>query len=624
MGVVNRVAFSRVWCALGRKREPGNEKLGQYVQRRTGGILELRFPLDADVAPAFGKEGSGAKAYLIRSLGTSDIRLANARADALRTKFRSDIAAVRAAQAEPDLEGYLASLFNDELRHWESETAVQKRDALKMGLSNRAEASRERSSQARNAWAGALLSEDPAERRAVASWAAEKYYSSMGMRPDDSPAFVAVVDRCASTLVEAQIAINDIASGSPPVFQPTSRSGRSLAPVRTDIDGNSSLPLSDYFKQVYMPAQLQTKAAKGERMLSGKDRAVRLFGELVGDLPIGSITKRHIWTFHDDLLKLPDINAIPGKWRSLSARQQIQALARGDLVADTLNPKTVNKHVSGLRTILDFAERRADIDASPAAGVRAIVPPEEDTGRSFTTDELNRIFSQPLFAGCSEGILPKGLQKPGPVLVRDDRFWIPLVLLFTGARSSEIVGLHVEDVVVDHEVPHFLIRPNTTRRLKNPPSKRMVPVHSKLIEMGFVDFANEQLVRREGQFFPLVVQQYFNESVTGTRQKKALSNSPIMRQLNRTILADADARSNGGSIKCFRNTFEQEAAAMIASDEVRRRLTGRDLKSSVQIYTQNIPDDPIKRTGLLRMLAGEINRVRYDGVALDHLVLGNP
>lgn len=603
---------------MGRKREPGNEKLGQYVQRRTGGILELRYPLDPDVAPAFGKEGGGAKSYLIRSLGTSDVRLANAKADALRTKFRSDIAAVRAAQSAPDLEGYLASMFDEELRHWESEKTIQARDALRMGLPHRAEASRESSAQARNAWAGALLSEDPAERRAVASWAAEKYYSSMGLRPDDSPAFVAVVDRCASKLVEAQIAINDIASGRLPSSQPVAKSVRST-PVHADLDGNSALPLSEYFRQVYMPAQLQTKAVKGERMLSGKDRAVRLFGELVGDLPIASITKRHVWFFHDELLKLPDINAIPGKWRSLSAKQQIQALASGDLVADTLSPKTVNKHLSGLRTVLDFAERRDDIDTSTAAGVRAIVPPEEDTGRAFTTEELNRIFSQPLFAGCSEGILPKGLQKPGPVLVRDDRFWIPLVLLFTGARSSEIVGLHVEDVVVDHEFPHFLIRPNTTRRLKNPQSKRMVPVHSKLIEMGFVDFAKAQLVRREGQFFSLVVQQYFNESVTGTRQKKALSNSPIMRQLNRTILADADARSNGGSIKCFRNTFEQEATATIASDEVRRRLTGRDLKSSVQIYTQNIPDDPIKRMGQLRRLAGEIERVVYEGVRLDHL-----
>ncbi len=604
---------------MGRHREPGNERLGEYVQRRSSGRLELRFPLEVDVAPAFTVSSSGGRPYIIRSLGTSDVRLGNAKADVLRAKLRGDIAAVRTAQAAPDLDSYLASLFDNELRQWERQSADLARDALKTNTPKRAEASRERAASDRNAWANVLLSDIPAKRRAVASWAAERYYSDAGMTPDDSPAFFAVVDRCASTLVEAQIAINDIASGRQPAGLPAGLSARASVPVPVNLEDNSAMKLSDYFNQVYVPTVRQTKAVRGERMLSGKDRAVRLFGDLVGDLPIGSITKRHIWIFNDELLKLPDVNALTAKWRDLSAKKQIQALASGDLVADTLSPKTVNKHLSGLRTVLDFAERRADIAASPAAGVRAIVPPEEDTGRAFSTDELNRIFRQPLFSGCSDGLLPKGLQKPGPVKVRDDRFWIPLLLLFTGARSSEVVGLQVDDVIVDHEFPHFIFRPSETRRLKNLQSKRMVPVHPRLMEMGFLDFAIAQLVRSEGQFFPLAIQQYFNESITGTRQKKALSNSPIMRQFNRTILVDADAKANGGSVKCFRNTFEQEAAATIPSDEVRRRLTGRDLKNSVQGYTQNIPDDPIKRKGQLRMLAGEISKVRYEGVDLDHL-----
>jgi integrase len=582
-------------------------------------MLELRFPLPVDVAPAFTGAASGGRPYIIRSLGTSDVRLGNAKADVLRAKLRGEIATVRAAQAAPDLDGYLVSLFDSELRQWESQSVSLAREALKTNTLQRAEASRERSAAARNTWAGALLSDDLAERRAAASWAAERYFSEVGMTPGDSPAFLAVVDRCADTLAEAQIAINDPAAGRRKAEPSAALSAWSPTPVPVHTNHNSVMTLSDYFNRVYMPVLRQGKGARGERMLSGKDRAVRLFGDLVGDLPIGSITKRHIWMFNDELLKLPDVNVLTAQWRKLSAKKQIQALASGDFVAETLSPKTVNKHLSGLRTVLDFAERRDDIVASPAAGVRAIVPPEEDTGRAFSTDELNRIFRQPLFSGCSEGLLPKGLQKSGPVKVRDDRFWIPLVLLFTGARSSEVAGLQVDDVIVDHEFPHFIFRPSETRRLKNLQSKRMVPVHLKLVELGFVDFANAQLLRSEGQFFPLAIQQYFNESVTGTRQKKALSNSPIMRQFNRTILADADARGNGGSVKCFRNTFEQEAAATIPSDEVRRRLTGRDLKSSVQIYTQNVPDDPIKCTAQLRMLSEQIQKICYGGVSLDHL-----
>jgi hypothetical protein len=52
-------------------------------------------------------------------LGTSDVRLGNAKADVLRAKLRGDIAAVRAAQVAPNLDSYLAALFDSELRQWE-------------------------------------------------------------------------------------------------------------------------------------------------------------------------------------------------------------------------------------------------------------------------------------------------------------------------------------------------------------------------------------------------------------------------------------------------------------------------------------------------------------------------
>ena len=100
---------------------------------------------------------------------------------------------------------------------------------------------------------------------------------------------------------------------------------------------------------------------------------------------------------------------------------------------------------------------------------------------------------------------------------------------------------------------------------------------------------------------------------------RALSNSLILRQFNRTILDHADARADRGSIKCFRNTFEQESLAKIASDEFRQRLTGRKVLSTSRIYTDNIPRDDLKKADLLEVLSNEMRRITYDGVDLDHL-----
>lgn len=602
---------------MGRKRSVGNERLGDYVQRRSGGVLELRFPVPEDVAYGFPDQTGRPRKQIIRSLGTSDVKLANARADILRTELRSKIATLRSSRSALSLDDYLRELLDSEIAHFRNEHKAMSREMLQRP--SRREGIEALGSSRRQSQADALLSIDEPERRAVASWAAEAYFQRLGRQPMDQDEFNGVSERCASVLVDSIIAVNDIVAGKAafPESTPPKHFER-LAPVSE----RAQLPISRYFKDVYLPALMRKGTVRGENTISGKATAVRLFTEIVGDRTVAEVTKADLWTFHDELLRLPNPRTLSGAARSLPAPEQIELLSQGLLIANTLNPKTVNKHLTGIKTILDFAERRRDIDTAPTQGVRAELPEEDETGRAFTTAELNRIFAQPLFAGCSEGLMPGGLFKAGSVLVRDDRFWIPLVLLFTGARSAEVVGLGTNEVVIDHEVPHFVFERTEVRGIKNKQSRRMVPVHQTLLDLGFAEFARDTARQVGGRFFPMADQLYFTEGATGTTRRKSLSNSLIMRQFNRTILKAADAKANGGSIKCFRNTFEQESTARIPSDEIRRRLTGRDLGSTVQIYTQNIPTDEAKRTVQLRTLKGEIDRIVYEGVSFAHLYAG--
>ncbi|MGR3621043.1 site-specific integrase [Pseudophaeobacter sp.] len=56
------------------------------------------------------------------------------------------------------------------------------------------------------------------------------------------------------------------------------------------------------------------------------------------------------------------------------------------------------------------------------------------------------------------------------------------LLVGTGCRLAEVSGLLVEDVVLEHEVPHLIIRPNAVRSLKTRSSIRKVPIVSKALE----------------------------------------------------------------------------------------------------------------------------------------------
>ncbi|MDI9776939.1 tyrosine-type recombinase/integrase [Pseudomonas putida] len=60
--------------------------------------------------------------------------------------------------------------------------------------------------------------------------------------------------------------------------------------------------------------------------------------------------------------------------------------------------------------------------------------------------------------------------------VDDEPRWITAMIVDTGARLAEIVGLAMTDIVLDAEVPHIVIQEHPWRSLKNKDSKRVVPL----------------------------------------------------------------------------------------------------------------------------------------------------
>lgn len=77
----------------------------------------------------------------------------------------------------------------------------------------------------------------------------------------------------------------------------------------------------------------------------------------------------------------------------------------------------------------------------------------------FSRDELQRIG-----AACHEK--------------DDDMRWAVAILIASGARLGEVIGLRRADVCLDHEVPHIQIRPYEAlgRHLKTRGSERLCPL----------------------------------------------------------------------------------------------------------------------------------------------------
>lgn len=81
-------------------------------------------------------------------------------------------------------------------------------------------------------------------------------------------------------------------------------------------------------------------------------------------------------------------------------------------------------------------------------------------------------------------------------------FWIPILGLFTGGRLNEIAQLTVSDVGVHDGVQTIAILDQDGKRLKNSASRRIIPVHSKLVELGFMDYVKIRSKDKIGRLFP--------------------------------------------------------------------------------------------------------------------------
>jgi integrase len=80
----------------------------------------------------------------------------------------------------------------------------------------------------------------------------------------------------------------------------------------------------------------------------------------------------------------------------------------------------------------------------------------------------------------------------------DARHWLPLLALYTGARPKELTSLHLSDIGFEQGIAVIDINENTSdKRLKSAHSKRLVPLHSVLLRLGFLEHA--QTLRDQGK-----------------------------------------------------------------------------------------------------------------------------
>jgi hypothetical protein len=246
--------------------------------------------------------------------------------------------------------------------------------------------------------------------------------------------------------------------------------------------------------------------------------AARLFDFACGGgVAVDDLEQRHV----EEFLRLCE--NLPNRWgktkdelerglvASLEYAERLRAGGEPERVG--FSDKTVDKHVTWIQAVLKFADDEGSEEGHRPArllrfntqkrkirarGERKGKRPREDRA-NWSRTEIARLLDAPIWWGCHS--LERRFQA-GDEIYHDAWYWLPLMYILYGGRSSELAALQLAEVFEGDAIPYFKVEYNDLRDLKNGQSVRSLPIHPELIRLGFLDYVNAMRVSGQKMLFP--------------------------------------------------------------------------------------------------------------------------
>lgn len=299
-----------------------------------------------------------------------------------------------------------------------------------------------------------------------------------------------------------KIALAALASGSAPAPTPAAPRPATTAATSEPVAAGtaSSKPLSQLW-----PAFCEQQIASGawERQTSSQARAsFRLFIDVCGDKAMAAYTRGDASRFKQQAERLPALYGKSARYRDMSVAEIIALYAEdtGATSDKPLTAKTIKRHFSALSTFWEAAEAGGEVASNIFKGFRfGAAKKASDQRQMWEKEDLARLFATPIWTGC---LSVQRRTTPGSLVIRDEKFWLPLIAVFSGLRQEEICQLHVVDVLQQDGIWFFDINEKGARKLKNRSAARRVPLHGELIRLGLLDEVKAGRRAGEARLFP--------------------------------------------------------------------------------------------------------------------------
>ena len=128
------------------------------------------------------------------------------------------------------------------------------------------------------------------------------------------------------------------------------------------------------------------------------------------------------------------------------------------LVNKGISKSSLRRAFSSIKAVINFVILEHGLTCQNPF-TKVYLPNNDDAKKRHAISEINRLKIQ---QQC--------------IKIDDDIRWLVSLIMDTGMRFSEAVGLMCSDIYLDNEIPHLTVKPQPHRRLKTASSQRKIPL----------------------------------------------------------------------------------------------------------------------------------------------------
>ena len=275
-----------------------------------------------------------------------------------------------------------------------------------------------------------------------------------------------------------------------------------------------SAAIDAFLAEAFKPILKTGKPKKGwdtDKAQTERPHHLKIMCELLGDVPLSALDRTVMEDAWHKLQMLPPHASTSPKWRDKPLPQIIEKQAEAyhrykaklaatapdqrhtikqEAYCTLLSESTVNNYLWTWSEFCQWAAQKEYLSRNHCEGLQLERDKTRSFRRAFTTDELLRIFESDFY---------KRGKYDTP-----SKYWVPMLLLYSGGRLNEFCQLLVEDIVEVDDIWCIKIWDSEAdrQRLKNQESRRLIPIHSKILAAGFLDYVVSMRKQKSRRLFP--------------------------------------------------------------------------------------------------------------------------